>query len=148
MRRKREHEEEAIHCTLIAMIDVVFQLIIFFVCTVSMQEKARNDRIVLASAPNGKVAVKDPREITVDVDRDGRISIARTQISENMLFTIVKKAMADTGSSEIPVLIRADGGTKHGAVKRAMDACSKAGIWKIKFVAIKESASGARRRSG
>jgi len=139
-RRKLPREEEALHCTLIAMIDVVFQLIIFFVCTVSMQDKSMDERIRLAAAPHGKpVAGKDYREIKVDVDSHGNISVCRTRLSESLLYSIIKKGVAETGP-DTPVLIRADGATQHGGVKKVMDACSRAGIYRIKFVALKERA--------
>jgi len=141
MREKRE--EEALNGNLTAMIDVVFQLIIFFVCTVNMQDKAIDDRIKLAMAPNGAVSnVKDPYEVKIDVSDTGAISVSRTILPASMLTTILTKARADAKRSgrEVPVLIRADARVKHEAVKKVMDACTAAGIWKIKFTALKEKA--------
>ena len=64
------------------MIDVVFQLIIFFVTTVDMESKAIDTKIRLAMSPNGPVEEqKDPRTVVVDVDNDGDISIMRTKLS-------------------------------------------------------------------
>lgn len=120
------------------MIDVVFQLVIFFVCTTKLQEAAVNDRVKLAMAPHGKpVEQKDPLEIHVAVDESGTISIARTALSEGMLVAVLKKSVADAGG-QIPVIIRGDGNVKHADIKRVMDACARAGIWKIKFAALKE----------
>ena len=42
----------------------------------------------------------------------------------------------DKYDSEFSVLIRADFKTPHAAVKDVMDACTKAGIWKISFMAV------------
>ena len=141
MAKKHKREEEALNGNLTAMIDVVFQLIIFFVCTVNMQDKAIDDRIQLAMAPNGKVDnKKNPYEIKVDVSDKGVVSIARTPMSMQRLTTILTKARADYKGVEVPVLIRADGRVKHETVKRVMDACTAAGIWKIKFTALKERA--------
>jgi biopolymer transport protein ExbD len=139
MREKRE--EEALNGNLTAMIDVVFQLIIFFVCTVNMQDKAMDDRIKLAMAPNGKVDnKKNPYEVKIDVNDKGVISIARTPLHASMLTTVLKKARADARGYDVPVLIRADGRVKHETVRRVMDACTAAGIYKIKFTALKEKA--------
>lgn len=139
---RKQREEEYLSGNLTAMIDVVFQLIIFFVATVNMQDKAYDDRIKLAMAPNGKVSDKvDPYEVKVDVDDKGVIMISRTPMSAGLLTTILKKARADSRGYEVPVLIRADAQTKHEAVKRVMDACTAAGIWKIKFTALKEKSS-------
>ncbi len=122
---------------LTAMIDVVFQLIIFFVCTTNMQNSI-DDRIQLAIAPHGKPIVKkDPREIKIDVDAKGRISIARTYISPDLLKSILKKSILEYGS-DTPIIIRGDNEARHQAIQSAMNACTDAGIYKIKFSVLKE----------
>ena len=119
------------------MIDVVFQLIIFFVCTTNMQNSI-DDRIQLAIAPHGKPVVKkDPREIKIDVDAKGRISIALTYISPDLLKAIVKKSILEYGS-DTPIIIRGDNEARHQAIQSAMNACTEAGIYKIKFSVLKE----------
>ena len=122
------------------MIDVVFQLIIFFVVTAAMQNKAMETNVRMAMAPNGPVEeVKDPRTVLVDVVEDGTIQIMKTRISEGQLLTILNNARKTSGQST-PVVIRGDLLTKHEAIKRVMDICGKAGLWKIRFAALKEKA--------
>ena len=138
---RHQREEEYLSGNLTAMIDVVFQLIIFFFCTVNMQDKAIDERIQLAMAPNGKeVKTKDPNEVKIDVSDKGVISIARTPLNAQLLTSILNKARADARGADVPVLIRADGRVKHETVKKVMDACTAARIWKIKFTALKEKA--------
>jgi len=130
-------EEEMQSGNLTAMIDVVFQLIIFFVVSTNLQNTI-DDRIKLAIAPNSKpVEGKDPREIKIDVDAKGNISIARTPMSASMLSLIVRKAVAEQGV-DIPIILRGDQNTKHSAMKAAMDACTDAKLYKIKFSVLKE----------
>ena len=65
----RVRSEEVMTGKLTAMIDIVFQLIIFFVCTTNLQDSSVNVEIALPLAPHGVVQVeKDPREINIDVD--------------------------------------------------------------------------------
>jgi len=136
---RKQKEEEYLSGNLTAMIDVVFQLIIFFVCTVSMQDKAFDENVRLAMAPNGAaVTAKDPREVNVDVDPNGKISISRMRMSEPQLASILTKVAAEYGAQNVPVVIRGDSKTKHSDIKIVMDACLKAGIWKIKIAALKE----------
>ena len=40
-----------------------------------------------------------------------------------------------------PVVIRGDVTTSHEDIKRVMDLCGKAGLWKLRFAALKEKAS-------
>jgi biopolymer transport protein ExbD len=144
----RKQEEVALFGNLTAMIDVVFQIIIFFVVTSSMQDSARDNRIVLAPAPHGTpVREKDSREIVVDVNSKGDISISRTRISQSMLATVLTKARKEYGG-DTPVIIRGDRKAIHGMVKTVMDTCAGAGIWKIKIAAVKEgSAKGGAKGS-
>lgn len=119
------------------MIDVVFQLIIFFVCTTSIQNTV-DERIHLAIAPHGKpISQKDPREIKIDVDSKGHIYISRSLIGTQLLTSIVRKAVAEYGQ-DVPIVIRGDGAAKHVAIETAMNACTDGGIYRIKFAVLKE----------
>jgi biopolymer transport protein ExbD len=132
------------HVNMTPMIDVVFQMIIFFVCTVQLEKEAISEFIRLPDSPHGPMVAeaKDPRTITIEVDDRGRIFIARTPLSEAKLRAILSKTVADYGQygPSIPIRIRADGGAEHAYVKRVLDACTAAGLHKISFVAVKDSA--------
>ena len=137
----RRRDEDALTGNLTAMIDVVFQLIIFFVCTSNLQDSSTSTEISLPLAPHGQVvSQKDPREINVDVNARGDISIVRTKISQGLLLGILKKAVAEFGK-DVPVVVRADGESEHTAVKNVLDACSSAGLYRIHFAALKEQSS-------
>lgn len=133
---RRKMDEAGMNMT--PMIDVVFQLIIFFVTTADLQNKSLDTKVRLAMAPHGPaVEKKDPREIVVDVDGDSHISIARTQMGVGTLKSILRKTVREQGQT-IPVVIRGDGKANHEAIKSVMDACAAAGLWKVKFAALKE----------
>ena len=140
----RKQEEPYLTGNLTAMIDVVFQLIIFFVCTVSMQEAPMDQLLQLSDAPHGEPVVnKDPREVTIDVDRNGRMSIARTPLSRGEMVIILKKTVSDFGGNpdNVPIVLRGDSTVLHEKIQPALDACSEAGIIKVKFAAMKERVS-------
>ncbi len=121
------------------MIDIVFQMIIFFVLTVQMERDQLDERIRLAMSPHGPaVEQRDPRTVTIDVDDDGRIAIGRFPLSEQRLFTVMRAAVVQHGQTT-PVVIRGDMDTAHHHIKRAMDICTRAGLFRIKFAAIKEA---------
>jgi biopolymer transport protein ExbD len=136
---KKRHPDAQLDMT--PMIDVVFQLIIFFITTVDMETKALETKIRMAMSPHGPVEeVKDPRTVVVDVDSEGVVSIMRTPLNEGQLYAILRKAAVASGQST-PIVIRGDLGAKHEQIKRVMDICGKAGLWKIRFAALKEKAS-------
>ena len=134
----RKEEETYLSGNLTAMIDVVFQLIIFFVCTVSMQDDTVNARIQLAMAPNGVVLKdKNPLQVIIDVDKRGRIFIGNSLVETGVLKAILKKAMADSHQA-VPIIIRGDAKAAHKDIRRVMDACTEVGLWKLEFAAYKE----------
>jgi len=121
------------------MIDVVFQLIIFFVVTLKMTTDVNPD-IVLEDGKNGVTLTQDnmpPSTLEIELDRRGRISIHNATMSESMLATIIKNRIRRHGN-EFPVLIRADRRTQHEKVRKVMDICTATGIWKLSFVAVQE----------
>jgi biopolymer transport protein ExbD len=135
----RKPTEEYLNGNLTAMIDVVFQLIIFFVCTVNLQDTGIDTSIRLADAPHGEVVEKkNPLEINIYVDDEGYMSINRTRLSEKVLVSVLRKAAGEYGPNNVPVIISGDAKSRHEHIRVAMDACVQAGIWKIKFAALKE----------
>lgn len=130
--------EELPGVNMTAMIDIVFQLVIFFIFTVKMEEGIMSEGIMLAMAPNGKaIEKKDPREIVVEVGADGKIRINRTVLSTNTFANIMAKAVSEY-HADTPIIIVADSKVQHKYVRKVMDICSSVGIWKLKFMALKE----------
>jgi biopolymer transport protein ExbD len=137
----RDQEETYLSGNLTAMIDIVFQLIIFFVCTINLQDASVDSKIKLAMAPHGaEIKGKDPRTIYVDMDSSGRATICRIPVTPGILHNILKKAVNEFGQ-DVPVVIRADGNARHDKVQVVMDTCAGAGIWKIKMGALREKGS-------
>ncbi len=136
---KKNHPDAQLDMT--PMIDVVFQLIIFFVVTVALQDQALETQVRMAMSPHGPAEeVKDPRTITLDVDGNGTVSIMRTRLNDTQLYNVLRKAAIDSGQST-PVVIRGDWEAKHEDIRGVMDLIGKAGLWKIRFAALKEKAS-------
>ena len=118
------------------MIDVVFQMIIFFIVTIKMDENINED-IVLEDAPDGPMYEgEDPRTMVIEIDRRGFLSINNVQLNRSQLGSIISRRYSRFGT--FPIMIRADAGTEHRHVRAVMDLCTGIGIWQIDFAAIKE----------
>ena len=129
------------------MIDVVFELIIFFVVTLTEAQK-KDETIELDDGQHGVVLTPDelpPEHMQIDIAKDGRISMGDRTILPDEVYRRVK-AKYDKLHREFPVLIRADFATQHEAVHKVLDACTKAKIWKISFMAVGEDKTNARKR--
>lgn len=135
MRRRRSAEGCELDMT--PMIDVVFQMIIFFIVTIKMDENVNED-IKLEPAKEGPLYEGDDvRTMVIEIDRRGWLSINNVQFSESTLKGIIFGRFKRIGT--FPVLIRADQNTKHKDVRKVMDMCSETGIWRIDFAAIKQA---------
>ncbi|MBP5511759.1 MAG: biopolymer transporter ExbD [Kiritimatiellae bacterium] len=142
---KLKSEECAMDMT--PMIDVVFQLIIFFVVTLKMTDDTNKD-IILEEGKDGETLTQDnmpPTTLEIEVDEFGKISIHNAKLSPSDLAGILRNRVNKYGN-EFPVLIRADKRTQHKDVKRVMDVCTASGVWKLSFVAIQEQKAGKKGR--
>jgi biopolymer transport protein ExbD len=137
-RKKRSFPNSGGEINMTPMIDVVFQLIIFFVVTLKMTTDVNED-IVLEDGKHG-LTIKEmpPQTFEIEVDARGLITIHNAKMSKDMLYTILVNRVNRFGGDNIPLLIRADKNTKHQKVKEVMDICTQAGIWKLSFVAVQE----------
>ena len=143
---RKAQENPALDMT--PMIDVVFELIIFFVVTLTEAQK-KDETIELEDGQHGIVLVPEnlpPTHMQIDiasVDKNGkRLQKARISMGDREMepaeITERVKARIDRYGHDFPVLIRADFATPHARVRDVMDACTKAGIWKISIMAVAE----------
>ena len=122
MAKKPNNEDVSLDMT--PMIDVVFQLIIFFVVTLKMSDDKDEEL--------------PPSQLTIDIAKNGRVSLSNITLSDQMLAQKIRERK-DRYGAEFPCMIRADWRTKHRDVKRVMDICTANGVWKLSFIAIKEA---------
>lgn len=141
MAKERKKTSAGCDLNMTPMIDVVFQLIIFFVVTLKMTQD-ENEDIILEDGKHGPIIKEMPQQtLIIELDRRGRISIHNAALSERMLYEVLKGRINRFRNASFPVLIRADYRTLHRDVKRVMDVCTGAGIWKLSFVATQDPKS-------
>ena len=133
------------------MIDVVFELIIFFVVTLVESQK-KDETIELEDGKNGIVLVPEelpPSHMQIDIGlRNGqpRISMGDRDITPAEISRRVRERVKKY--KDFPVIVRADFAVPHRAVAQVMNACTEAGVWKISFQAVQEDKTNSRRRLG
>ena len=141
---RKAQENPALDMT--PMIDVVFELIIFFVVTLTEAQR-KDETIELEDGKHGIVLTPEelpPTHMQIDIGLipkgpnrgKPRISMGDRDITPDEIGRRVKERMRKIG--EFPVMIRADYAVPHYAVARVMNACTANGIWKISFVAVGE----------
>ncbi len=109
------------------MIDVVFQLLIFFLVAAKYEQAERQMDLVLPQSTEAMSMIAKPKEITVNVDREGGIFVVGRKLEKEELVAMLRQAQADNPGRQT-VIIRGDASTALQYVQRVLDACSQAGI--------------------
>ena len=121
------------------MIDCVFQLIIFFVCSMDMSSKMLDKNIELAKAPNapadqGKSAAAT---VYINLTKQGEMRMGKVPISAPQLRGFITTAVNRYGNN-FPVVIRAEWDTPHNYVKSVMNILANCKVINISFHAVTE----------
>jgi biopolymer transport protein ExbD len=108
------------------MIDVVFQLLIFFMLATTYQKSERQLDVDLPSAESGVKSTSVSQEILVDILRDGRVFVGGREVERASL--VAALSAAASGRDKTPVTVRGDRNTTHEVVVAVLDACGLAGL--------------------
>jgi biopolymer transport protein ExbD len=143
---------EGIEVNLIPMIDIVIQLITFFLMLVNFDQSNQDERVQLPIADLAKPAAMEIDEMLIlNVNRDGFVNMGlgdlvdpdstvfRTRIAQeaalakkNMMLA-KKRVKMLAGRPELwtTVLIRADKDVESGKVQRMIKTCQDVGFYKF-----------------
>ena len=131
-RKARPRGEVFINLT--SMIDVVLNLIIFFVLSTSFVNPAG----LKVELPRSKVdeSVKPGEEVVVVVTRQDEIMLFdKPYTADELLNTLTELKQKNPDKT---LTIRADEKSTHGAVVSVMDAAKRAGFEKLSIATVKE----------
>jgi biopolymer transport protein ExbD len=124
------------------MIDVVFQLIIFFLVSSHLARQETQLEVDLPDAASGESAESDQtRRIVVNVlpeaQPDRRIQVGGEVMDGDRLAQLILHE-SQTASGELEVRIRSDRRMPYGVIEPILLACARAGVWNVTF-AVRES---------
>lgn len=109
------------------MIDCVFLLLIFFLVATRFEELERELNVVLPQASEAMPLTSKPKELFVNVDREGHYILRAQQLTVADLLAVFKQAAADNPGRQT-VIIRADKRCVWEHVVEVMNLCNKAQI--------------------
>ena len=115
------------------MIDVVFQLIIFFLVSshLAKQEAQLPLPLPLAASGSKEGNETNPR-VTINVRADGQLSLAGKHLAAADLPQRLQTKLAETGS-DLEVRIRSDRHVAYRYVEPILLSCARAGVWNVAF---------------
>jgi biopolymer transport protein ExbD len=116
------------------MIDVVFQLIIFFLVSSHLARREQRLDLPLPQAATGqKLGEESPAQLTVQVLADGTLFVAGREVRPADLEALLAQRRQVHGAA-LAVRIRADRHVPYRQIEPALLACSRAGIWNVSYV--------------
>ena len=114
------------------MIDIVFQLLIFFIVTWQFSQAELDLKVSVPSSTDSKERESRTHlEIIINVRTDGSTYINGEFIDNNALFD--KLSAITRVDRNQAVRVRGDADTDFQHVVKVMDVCTRAGIWNISF---------------
>ncbi len=137
-RKKRLKDPPPAKMNMTAMIDIVFQLIIFFMLAMELSKM----EIESVTLPFALTAVEDKREerkrIIINIMEDGEIRHMRQTLTAQQLQATLKDAAARSpqdadGLPTVAVKVRGDANVEYKYVQDVMVQCMRAFIWRMSF---------------
>jgi len=116
------------------MIDVVFQLIVFFTATSTMVKTEYTAAVELPEAREGvQRQARDRKKVTANILADGTVIVAGQQVTLGQFRRMLEADMAAYGPERLEVLLRADRSARYGSVEPLLLLCARAGVWQVGF---------------
>jgi biopolymer transport protein ExbD len=109
------------------IIDVVFNLLIFFLVASKFEQQERALEIVLPQASEAMPLTEKPAELFINIDPQGRFVIERDFLSEAQLLARLQQAAANNPGRQT-VIIRGDERSPLRAATTVMNLCNRANI--------------------
>jgi len=131
------HAEEESAFQIAPLIDMVFLLLVYYVCTTAMGQLERQMDLNLPTAEEG-VVQRQSTPFYINVTKQGEVLIGNRPMAEAELRTWLKDLHAAYGAAPPPVIIRADRETPFQHFVRVLDACAVADIRNVAYASIEK----------
>jgi biopolymer transport protein ExbD len=119
------------------MIDVVFQLIIFFLLSSHLARQETRYALPLPAAESGRSDPADERaRLTINVLADGTAMFAgRATPAGELVRQLTERR--NVHGDDLEVRIRSDRTVEYSRIEPILLACARAGIWNVSFAVLK-----------
>jgi biopolymer transport protein ExbD len=109
------------------LIDVVFQLIIFFLVATEFDSEDRELDVTLPKASEARPLTAEPEEVFVNIDREGKYFMNGKTCSLDEVEALLREAKVNNPLSQ-SVILRADKSVALDHVVAVMNLCNKVGM--------------------
>ncbi|MGV3605583.1 MAG: ExbD/TolR family protein [Planctomycetaceae bacterium] len=122
----KTHQDDMPSINLTPMIDIVFQLIIFFMVGSRFTEMEKKVDLSVPEVSTKAELPTAPEKFVVNVYRDGKLTLNEQPVTREQL--IAQLSDAKRSNPDISVTVRGDGASPLQEVANALTACKQAGI--------------------
>lgn len=112
---------------LTSMLDVIFQLLIFFVVATEFSKEDREMNVELPTASEAKPLIVQPQEIFININDEGKVFSGGKEYSITELEAHLDTAVRNNPANQSAIL-RADKRCELDVVVQVINVCNKVGI--------------------
>ena len=123
---RSDESESGTHVDFVPMVDVLFNLLIFFLLATSLKQAEREMHIALPAARAPGPISAALREIVINVDAEGRAIVGGKATAADELRDIIHTAVS--ANPEQKVSVRGDRRAAYEHIVAVLDICKGAGI--------------------
>ena len=111
------------------MIDMVFLLLVFFMTVSTLAQADRRLELDLPESVSSDVSEDLSDRGTISLDAMGRVYLGAEVHSLASMRERIKQSLGDR--PDLRILVRADGATPYGEVKKVLRACAEVGAYEV-----------------
>ena len=126
MRIKIPESDSHIHLDFVPMVDVLFNLVIFFLLATTIKQAEREMQIALPQAAAAAPISTALREFIVNVDDQGRAFVLGREVGIEELKQTVQNLVAENPAQKVTV--RGDRNASYASIATVLDVCKSAGL--------------------
>lgn len=127
----RDHKLPPSEIQLAPMLDVVLQLLIFFLVSFEFSRSEMDMKVSVPNAEEGADPKRALGEIIINIRANGEV-IVESQVMTQAQLKEKLAAIAKQHKNQ-PVRLRGDAKCEYQTIVQVIDTCQKAGIWNISF---------------
>lgn len=128
-------DEGGVSLQVAPLIDIVFQLICFYLLVGQLMGVQKDPSVSLAVMANPAVAVEQPAELVINLRQDGSLVVGGQPIQAQHLARLLvdDHRRAEQEGQPWRVVVRADRRQRSGNLDAVLEACRQAGVDRIVF---------------
>jgi biopolymer transport protein ExbD len=127
--RKRSSPEEGFQMA--PMIDMVFLLLVFFMCVSSMADASRSVELDLPESEASRIPDDLEGRGVLSLDAGGQVFLGTRAVTDEALREAIRDLVRR--SPDCKVVLRADRNTRFEAIRKTLKLCASEGVYQIVY---------------